>query len=183
MSTPHAQKVYNLVRRDIMSVGNAEAIWNEDCEHQGIFFVVIVQDYTDRTATTLIANATVAYLARIVLLSFRNAFRRFSLTTGILFSGYYLWQPHPRQTKSAILSRNVRIIHLWIKTSFLSSMVMLQRLRGMHMISNCKSCPWRGKIYWAFYIIVPWQGRSASGSLKVDVPQRTFMIWLWYYCK
>lgn len=58
------------------------AIWNENIEFENPLFVGTIRVYSDKTATTLKENPTVAYLVQNMLMNWGKEYRRFLIGQG-----------------------------------------------------------------------------------------------------
>lgn len=89
METGHFKDVIEGIRSDVMkSKGQNGAWWNDSDKNFPRSFVGLVQLYSDKTATTLKANALVAYPIHAVLLNFSLTHRRFLIDNGYTIVGF-----------------------------------------------------------------------------------------------
>lgn len=81
------ENVYKNVRNHVQRSTSRNIFWNEKEGEEKLSFVGMLQVYTDKTATSLKANAVVAYPVHVVLLNFTQTFRRFLIDHGHTFVG------------------------------------------------------------------------------------------------
>lgn len=89
MDTLYSKEVFECVKEHLMIFTNLYAVWKNSRSFEIPFFVGMEQSYSNKTATTLKANATVAYLVQVVLLNFRKEYRWYLIDNGYSFVG--LW--------------------------------------------------------------------------------------------
>lgn len=87
ISTKYFVEVYKSVKLRVQRTTDFDVTWNEDFGNDESSFVGMLQLYSDKTATTLKASATVAYPVHLVLLNFTAEYRRHLIDHGYTIVG------------------------------------------------------------------------------------------------
>lgn len=82
MCTKYSWNIYQSVKSEVLRSLREDVFGNKTLKESNPFFVALVQVYSDKPATTLKANATVAYPVNTVLLNFSKEFRRYLIDHG-----------------------------------------------------------------------------------------------------
>lgn len=73
----YAQEVHSYVKQKSLESGDCSVVWTEIIEQDNLPFMGMIQNYSDRTMTTLKANATVPHPVHVILLNFSEEFQRY----------------------------------------------------------------------------------------------------------
>lgn len=82
METPFFRRVVADIQRDVKSRSDCGVYWTDLDDPKPTSFVGLVQIYSDKTATTLKANALIAYPIHAVLLNCSLRHRRYLIDNG-----------------------------------------------------------------------------------------------------
>ena len=88
VNRPILTELYNSVKKAVMESQYHDIFWNEESPYTAKSCVGFLQIYTDKTVTTLKANALVAYPIHIVFANATVKFRRFLIDNGHTIVGF-----------------------------------------------------------------------------------------------
>lgn len=82
MNSLYSEDVYDTLERELMSVVNKEMVWNEYDTVDGKSFVGYMRMFSDKSASSSMSTALVAYNMQIVVMNFTYSIRWYLLANG-----------------------------------------------------------------------------------------------------